>query len=253
MIVEYDKIKDFGKLGWKINNLLEIRDYFNIPKWFIITDKKDLKKFDIKKVYEQYLNTQFYICRSSMSNEDSKKLSYAWLFESIEWNIGNWWLEEDIGEVFESINNNFLDKYEKNIIGHIIKNRKMNVLVQEFILWDVSWVYFSKFDRDKKIIEYIKWCNQFLVDWIVKSNKIILNNKFEIKNHEKNKQYKYIWENLDIFIYEKINNSLNEKVLEKLLIELKKLENFFDFDIDVEWTIKDWKVYILQVRPITVS
>ncbi len=162
-------------------------------------------------------------------------------------------MKQDIIDVFDSINNDFLDEYEKNVIWEVQKERKMNVLVQELIIWEVSGIYFSKYKWDDKIIEYIKWCNQFLVDWTVKWNKIILDSKFKILEHIKNKQYKYIWESLEIFIYEKENNSLNNIYLEELLNILKNLETFFDFDIDVEWTIRDWNVYILQVRPITIK
>lgn len=252
MIIWYDGILNNKQLGWKITNLLKIRNYFNIPRWFIITDLNDLNKGNIEKVYKEYINAKFYICRSSMSKEDSYNISYAWLFESVEGNIENWWLEEDIKEVFNSINNDFLDEYERKVIWTVIKNRKIAVLIQEFIIWDVSWVYFSNYHW-KKIINYVKWCNQFLVENIVQPNKIILDHKFNVLSHIKVKQYKYIWNNLDVFIYDKVNNSLTNKNLKNLLITLEKLEKYFNFDIDVERTIKNDKIYILQIRPITIN
>jgi phosphoenolpyruvate synthase/pyruvate phosphate dikinase len=250
MIINYNEILNIN-LWWKIENLLKIKDKFNFPKWFIVTEEKEVNK-NIFEYYKNNIWTDFYICRSSMNNEDSYKLSYAWLFESIEWRYSEWLLLNDIKEVFDSLNNDFLDEYEESILWKKVKNRKMNVLVQEFIVWEVSWVYFSNYDWNR-LIEYIKWCNQFMTDWIVKSNKVILDKDYNILEHTKSTQYKYIWENLDIFIFDKENNSLDEKMLNKLVSELERLKDFFDFEIDVEWTISNWNIYILQVRPITIK
>lgn len=249
MIKNYKEINKDYDLGWKIKNILKIQNDFNIPKWFIITDKYDINE-RLFREYKENINSKFYICRSSMNNEDSKELSYAWLFESIEWKYSEKLLLKDIQYVFDSINNNFLDEYEQKIIWKKIFNRKMNVLVQEFIVWEVSWVYFSDY-KWNRLLEYIKWCNQFLVEWIVKSNSITLDKMYNIKKHSINKQYKYIWENLDVFIYNKKNNCLEDNTLNSLILELKKLKKFFNFEIDVEWTIVKWVIYILQVRPIT--
>lgn len=249
MIISYDEVINLN-LWWKINNLLKIKDKFNIPKWFIISDFSFNNK-ELNNFYFKNINSDFYICRSSMNNEDSKKISYAGLFESIEWKYTDNNLVLDIKEVFDSLNNNFLDEYEEKILWEKINNREMNVLVQEFIVWDISWVYFSNYNWSR-LIEYVKWCNQFLVDGFVNSNKIVLDFNYNIFKHIKTNQYKYIWENLDIFIYNKENNCLNESMMIFLIKELKRLREFFDFEIDVEWTIKDGKLFILQVRPITI-
>lgn len=250
MINNYKDISINSNFGWKILNLLKIKNNFNIPKWFIVTEKEDHINNDIYKYYYEIINDKFYICRSSMNNEDSLKLSYAWLFDSIEWRIIDNTLLEDIVDVFNSLENDFLDEYEEKVLWKRVENRKMNVLVQEFILWEVSWVYFSDYSWNR-LIEYIKWTNQFLVDWVVKSNKLILDKDYNEINHEKNIQYKYIWENLDIFIFDKLNNWLSDENKDKLINELKRLKTYFDFEIDVEWTIKNWELFILQVRPIT--
>lgn len=235
MIKNHKEINGIKSLWWKIGNLLKVQDYFNVPRWFVVIDELGTND-GLIKYFKDYINSDFYICRSSMSNEDSKELSYAWLFESIIWKIEEWLLLDDIKSVFHSVNNSFLNEYEKKISWKIFKNRKMNVLIQEFITWEISGVYFSSF-KWNRVIEYIKWCNPFLVDWLVKSNNIILDQDYNVLKHLKNKQYKYIWENLDIFIYHKENNSLSENIFDKLINEFKKLETFFDFEIDVEWTV----------------
>lgn len=249
MIKNYKEINLNDNLGWKIKNLLKIQNEFNIPKWFILTKESDITK-NLFKIYENNIWSDFYICRSSMNNEDSQKFSYAGLFESIEWKFSDKIILENIKEVFDSLNNDFLDEYELKIIWKKIENRKMNVLVQEFIIWEVSWVYFSNY-KWNRLIEYIKWCNLFLLDWIVKSNKIILDYNYNELEHIKNMQYKYIWKDLDVFIFKKENNSLSKELQEVLISELIRLKTFYDYEIDVEWTILKGKLYILQVRPIT--
>ena len=250
MIMNYSQINLEKSVGWKILNLLKIKDAFYIPRWFMLTEREDINE----DIYTDYMNivwSEYYICRSSMSNEDSMKLSYAGLFESIEWRISEKLLHNDILDVFQSVENDFLDEYEIKITWKVLEKRKMNVLIQEFIIWEVSWVYFSNFNNGR-LIEYIKWCNQFLVDGVVKANKLFLSKNYTIIEHKKNIQYKYIWENLDIYIYEKENNSLTLECEGLLISELSRLQTFYDFEIDVEWTISKWKLYILQVRPITV-
>lgn len=248
MIMDYLDIPQNGNLWWKILNLIKIKNIVNIPRWFVITNLKEIN--EANKYYKNKINSDFYICRSSMDNEDWLELSYAWLFESIEWKYYKKNLTNDIKTVFLSLNNNYLDEYEKSVVWKITRNRKMSVLIQEFIIWDISWIYFSKFNWGK-IIEYVKWCNQFMVNWIIKSNKIVLDRNNNIIEHKKNVQYKYIWKNLDIFIYNKVNNCLKQNILKKLLFTLNKIEAYFEYKIDVEWTISNWEIYILQVRPIT--
>lgn len=44
---------------------------------------------------------------------------------------------------------------------------------------------------------------------------------------------------------------LSPNLLKKLVIEIIKIEELFSIPVDVEWTIRDSQIYILQVRPIT--
>ncbi|OCA02732.1 PEP/pyruvate-binding domain-containing protein [Akkermansia glycaniphila] len=44
---------------------------------------------------------------------------------------------------------------------------------------------------------------------------------------------------------------LSPNLLKNLVVEIIKIEEIFSIPVDVEWTIRDSKIYILQVRPIT--
>ncbi|AWZ48591.1 phosphoenolpyruvate synthase [Clostridiaceae bacterium 14S0207] len=51
--------------------------------------------------------------------------------------------------------------------------------------------------------------------------------------------------------YMKERRCLNAEDLKKLFCEASKVENLYKKPMDIEWAIKDKKVYILQARPIT--
>lgn len=80
---------------------------------------------------------------------------------------------------------------------------------------------------------------------------IYFDDSFNILIAESNKQDKYLDEKLDIIEFWKKNNIVKEKSYNNLINTIKDIEKLFDFPVDIEWTIKNSKVYILQVRPIT--
>jgi len=236
---------------WKADNLNYLyQKWFNIANGFCISSHSIDKKL-IEEYYERFIISDKYIIRSSANCEDWKKLSYAWMFKSIEWKYKNWLLHNNIKKVFDSINNSFLDMYEKNIIGKIIKNRKMNVLIQEYIVWDYSWVYLSNIN-DERVLWIIKWWNKLLVDWQVNWINIYMNKNFKIIKQEYNIQEKILDWNFNILEYNK-KVIIENKLFLNLIKEFIKIEKIFNFDVDIEWTIKEDKIYILQVRPITIN
>lgn len=231
----------------KINNLNFLKKtWFNIPKWFILEKKIDKEKINI--LYGSQINSKYYIVRSSSNVEDSNKLSYAGLFISIFWMYKNWKIFNDINRVFDSINDKKIEIYDKKILWRVNK-KKMNVLVQEYILWDLSGVFFNNINGDK-LLSIVKWWNSLLVDSVVSWTNIYMWEKFNILKSEYNIQEKIINDNLNIIdLYEKVY--IDKKILLLLLKEFIKIQRLYNYSIDIEWTIKDGIIYILQVRPIT--
>ena len=97
------------------------------------------------------------------------------------------------------------------------------VLLQEFIEWDVSGVAFIQ--DNKIIIEYVLWTNMKLVDGSITPDHV------EIDINQSSKD-----------IPEILKNHINE---------LYKIKTIFNDNVDIEFTIKDNKMYILQSRSIT--
>lgn len=133
----------------------------------------------------------------------------------------------------------------------------MNVLVQEYIFWDYSGLYFSNLDN-QKILSVIKWWNSLLVDWKVNWTNLYMDENYNIIKDE---YYNIIKD--EYFIQEKILDKdfkikeyykkvyIEKKFFLELLKTFIKIEKIYDYPVDIEWTIMWKKVYILQVRPIT--
>lgn len=242
MIYLYENIlKKNIYISNKINNLLKIKEkWFLIPDWFIIKYEQNIK-IDI-----EILNIDQYIIRSCSNIEDWQKNSFAWLYSSLIFQNKKNNFNSNLLKTYNSIDFENINLYKNHF--NIKQKEDIYFLVQEFIYWEYSWVYFSNYDW-KELIEYVKSVNSLLVDWKVKSSKIIIeNNNVNILN---NIQEFYLNKNWKKIIYNK-KTILKKKLLNKLLLEFWKIKIFFDFDVDIEWTIRNWDIFILQIRPITI-
>jgi phosphoenolpyruvate synthase/pyruvate phosphate dikinase len=75
---------------------------------------------------------------------------------------------------------------------------------------------------------------------------------YNILKYEYNKQEYFMNDNLEKTSYNQ-EIHLNDEIFIKLINEFKKIEELFNYDVDIEWTIKNDIIYILQVRPITIN
>jgi len=107
---------------------------------------------------------------------------------------------------------------KKNDIKNIVTKFNLNkyeIIVQEYIDWDFRWVMFTRNDFN-----------------ILFSPQIKLSNKNNITSYSS-------WFEPNYFL--KIE-------LEELWY---KIEKYFNYPQDVEFVIKNWKIFIVQTRPIT--
>jgi len=202
----------------------------------------------IDTIYDKYVGSSNYIVRSSSNFEDSNNLSYAWIFLSVSGIYSKKTLIEDIDRVFKSMDSKLIDAYELGVLWKINKNRKMNVIIQEYIEWEFSWVYFSKLDN-KEILNYVLWWNSLLIEWVedwsilhFDVNKNIIFEEYNIQKYITNISSKIEYH--DVF-------KLSFDIVMYIIGELRRIRNIFQWEVDIEWTFKDNILYILQVRPIT--
>lgn len=198
------------------------------------------------------------ILRSSHNLEDSNKHSFAWIFDSFYPiyslnDIKKWikycekWFKKEKTISYLKINkiNNF--------------DLKKNYILQEYIEWDLSWVIFTKHNNDFIRIEFVPWINYWLTDWLLSWTNIFLFNKNNLSD------FSLEWICLSDFCYWIYNwkiikkNSLDNELILNIFMELKNellsmaldIEKIFWSPQDIEFTIKNKKIYILQSRDIT--
>ncbi len=235
-------------LWTKAKNLFTLHHKgFNIPK-SIILDKR-VSKEELDFLYKEYISSDIYIIRSSANIEDGKNDSFAGIFDSIEGFYELWYMYDDYLQVLKWIDSDSFLTYTK-IKNIDAKWTCINIIVQEYIKWDYSWIYFSNFEWNK-YLEFIKGWNALLVEGRVNPNSVRIGADFNILECNIQPQDIYLDSNLDIIKYNRKDSYFMKYLSSDLFNILHKIEGVFRFPVDVEWTIMDKKIYILQVRPIT--
>lgn len=255
------------KYGGKANSLLYLAsNNILVPKFFIIgkddyiqflTDNNIYKKIEelfIDKKYKDIkdllmnqditynlskkldfelskMNSNFFAIRSSASNEDGKDKSFAGQYDTF--------LNVKKEDIFLNIKKCFCSLYNDNVISYSddFDIYGINVIIQVMIDSDYSGVAFTvdpSSESDNYIlIEMTEGLGEKLV-----SGKVIPNKFFVRKETGM----------IDLKIGEL---SLDEVIFNRLILEIEKTEKIYKCPMDIEYAIKDRKIYILQARPIT--
>ena len=227
------------EIGGKARNLLILKENgFNIPKFFIIP-YVDFKNIELQEIVKNIIHKtqdfeKDFILRSSATGEDSSENSFAGIFESIRIK-DKYNLNKGLKNILRSLDSEKLSFYIKS--KKIKEKPRLSIIIQEFIEGDVSGVIFSSTIKDGK-------------------RGILINSNFggasSIVDGKDNDSF-FLDESGNII--EKIKNgdkySLTQNKIMSLLELAKKIENIFGRSQDIEFTIKNNKIYLLQSRPIT--
>lgn len=207
--------------------------------------------------YFQYLNSPL-ILRSCVNHEDWK-YSFSGVFESFYPIYTEVELKKYLSKmsIFWNIK---LKEYEKlNELNNF--HYYIYPILQEFIIWDFSFVIDTLF-KDKYLrIEAVPWINENLTSWISRESVII--------NYDKLQKEFYIEKNInnnDYFL-----TILNWKKQSKFFLVPSFEINFFRYYVNklinawllieyifsgksqiIEWTIKNKKIWVLQSKDKTV-
>jgi len=228
-----------SEIGGKARNLLILKkEGFNVPD-FIVISHNDIKKIGLEETTKlityktQHLKRDL-ILRSSATGEDSSENSFAGIFESVRLkDCSN--IEQGLKKLLSSLNSKKLSFYIKS--KKIKEKPKLSIIVQEFVEGDVSGVMFSSTIKNGKKGVLIN-SNLGGASSIVEgkdSDSFFLDERGVIV--EKTKQGK--------------NYSLTETQIKSLMLLAKRIEDIFGRPQDIEFTIEDNKIYLLQSRPIT--
>jgi len=219
---------DYKKHGTKWYNLSIVKNYWlNVLPWIVLSPEciekienesyDDLEKEKLEDEIESTMWDGPYIVRSNFVWEDSLDKSYAWYFES--------YLNIDKNNLYDTIR-----KVLKSWRWSKSNNLHWWVLIQKMVYWDASWVAFIT--KNGINIDITNWMNEKLVSWEISPDRIKIKEDGSIESN---------------------TSLLGEKQLKELADSLKKVREIFNKWMDVEFSIKDWKVFILQARPITTD
>ena len=246
-IINNSDIDNEKEIDENSNNIIE-----KISKCEISDDIKN----EILENYKK-LNCKYVAVRSSATSEDGKSHAWAGQLESF--------LNVDEITIIDRIKDCWSSLFSKRALFYRIKNNDTSnisvaVIVQTMIQSDVSGVAFSinpiTNNLDEIVIESVLGLGEAIVSGKVTPDTYIVNKKENklVKKEIKNQNIKLVkYNNKNEWMDEKQGNIQkldNEEILE-LSNEIKKIEKFYGFPVDIEWAIEENNVYILQCRPIT--
>ncbi len=229
MIVKTDNYKDLGiNVGSKARNLFQLIELgYNVPRFFVIQANSSIDGSVLNNEIKNFGNNTRFAVRSSANVEDSSQFSFAGVFET--------YLGVEAEDVFEKVSlcgdiagNQKLASYcEYNCLD--INDVKVSIIIQEMVEADFSGVAFSinpvDGNNEQIFIESVEGLGESLVSGESTPTTVVLDksNVGEGKGWEK---------------------ALATKIIE--------LEQVYGHPVDVEWSYALDKLYILQVRPVTV-
>ncbi|MCC5466517.1 PEP/pyruvate-binding domain-containing protein [Pelosinus baikalensis] len=202
------------------------------------------------------------IVRSSAIDEDEKQYSCAGIYESII-NI------KDVESFFESIKKCWASYFCERALVYRkkcdLEAVGMGLIIQEMISGEKAGVIFTinpvTGNRNEMVIEAYPGLNFAVVEGITQADKFIVDRQGNILSSDiSDKKVEYCIGghslSIDVKSIEKVDWAAPCLSVEELFAVSKigtLLEEWLGEPCDVEWTIKDHKLFILQCRPVTVK
>lgn len=238
MFIIYDlKEVDFNmkmRVGGKAASLGEmLKIGINVPKGFVCCNNEELNEEEIYNKYDQ-MDLNIVAVRSSAVCEDSDSVSFAGQFSTyLNTNRKN--LIKNIKRCMQNNDENLITYSEINQIRK--EDLRVSVIVQEMCHGDISGVLFTKNPINQKeeiVIEAVYGIGESLVQGDVTPGQYI----YDIR------EKRFISQRNEL-------KNLSEEMLLELIKQAMKIQEHYQKPQDIEWTIKDERIYILQARPIT--
>jgi len=222
---------------------------FHIPKTYRLSWAEDVNEFHQLDICRPM------IMRSSFSIEDGEKYAFAWMFNShfpifTKQDFLRWL--ELCSEVPERA-----ILYAKSI-GFDREITTPDIFLQEFIVGDFSGVIFTTYGIWSTRIEIAPWILAPLVQGEISFPMILECDKNHIENMKIVQTYLHT-------SYQTIENTIIvkkpfswigfERRVKNMLFDImdlvRKMESLFGAPQDIEFTVRDGIIYVLQSRPIS--
>ena len=224
------------KVGNKAKNLKILKDAgFAVPNFIVFSPDDMCKTKKIKEELRRFVRSnKSYAVRSSGTLEDTADLSFAGQYHTALNVSGVENIYKAIKHCCESVGSQTVAAYLEN--NNITTNElEMAVIVQEMVEPDSSGVAFSinpLGGSDKEIVINVA---KGLGDAVVGGQVVP-------------EEYIYNWYDKEIL---KDGDILESKLLVELAEVALKIQVLFGYPVDIEFAIKDGKIFLLQARAIT--
>jgi pyruvate,water dikinase len=201
------------------------------------------------------------VVRSSAPQEDSAGASFAGIHESYVNVSGHIRIVEHVRKVWASLWSDGALLYRQEL-GLAPESSAMAVLVQEMILGDFSGVVFtvSPVHDGQSTIEAVPGLNQGLVDGIVEPERWIIDRKTgAVVAHTPAARSKIVVPAAqgvrvrDLPDEAPASATLSAQQVDTVIRLARQAEDIFGGPQDVEWTLRDEDVTLLQSRPVTTT
>ncbi len=216
----------------KAQNLEILKNHgFPVPKFITVKRVEELTPTQMFLLKDDLT----YAVRSSFGAEDSTDSSFAGQFDTLL-NVNKQDLKEAVKTVLNSVNkdNVFVYSGARNTSA----GENACVIIQEMINADYSGVVFTAnplgvLNETVVVVGKGLGCN-------------VVEDKIDTTTY-------YYNQDDDLYYSEKHGNSpeIKEHLLVQLIETAKKIKCTLGYEVDIEYALKDEKVYILQARPIT--
>lgn len=249
--------KPFQEMRWE-----ELWDLgLRIRSLFLNTPLPDVLAAEMSAALPSYLIENPVTVRSSAPAEDSAISSFAGLHDSFVNVHGLPALLDSIRLVWASLWSDRALLYRQEL-GLDPACSAMAVIVQELILGDCSGVAFSRCPgREESIaIEAVWGLNQGLVDGDVEPDRLLLEPITGIIREQYHPQRLHACRPsgngvalVPLSTEQQETSPLTEATATQVLALLRQAENLFGAPQDMEWTLLQGTLFVLQSRPITTT
>jgi pyruvate,water dikinase len=217
------------------------------------------KAADLKTIYKKLSINKRYAVRSSANMEDSKKHSFAGIFDTYL-NITYNDLPEAVSRVFDFSNNEKLKSY-LTFLNMKISSLTMEVIIQEMVDCEKAGVAFSQNPVNNEphiYIEALFGLGDFCVSGKSPCDKIQMGKNGKVISYEAGFQEKKSicckkggTRLKPLQLIDQSKKKLSIKELSIITDNMNRLSNHVNYPFEIEWGFSKDDFYIFQLRAIT--
>jgi len=220
---------------------------------------------DLDQALQQALSQPFAgqpaVIRSSAPQEDSAGASFAGIHESYVNVRGHAAILDHIRRVWASLWSDGALLYRQEL-GLTPESSAMAVLVQALIVGDFSGVAFtvSPMHADQSVVEAVPGLNQGLVDGLVTPERWILNRETHaiVSHAAADRSQSVVPADQGVRVAALGDDTqqcrgLTASDVEAVAVLARRIETLFGCPQDVEWTVVNGDITVLQARPVTTT